>query len=50
MGLWNFYRRFVPLYAAIMAPITDLLSGKTNDINWGEAQEAAFLKITIIFT
>ena len=50
LGLWNFYRRFVPSYAAIVSPITDLLHGKTKDINWGEAQEAAFLKITILFT
>jgi len=50
LGLWNFYRRFVPSYAAIVAPITDLLRGKTKDIHWQEAQEAAFLKITILFT
>ena len=27
LGLWNFYRRFVPGYAAIVSPITDLLQG-----------------------
>jgi len=50
LGFWNFYRRFVPSYAAIVAPITDLLRRKTKHINWGEAQEAAVLKITILFT
>jgi hypothetical protein len=50
LGLWNFYRRFVPGYAAIVAPITDLLRGKSKDIQWLEAKEAAFLKITILFT
>jgi len=50
LGLWNFYRRFVPQYTAIVAPITDLLRGKTKDITWGDAQEAAFLKIPVIFT
>jgi hypothetical protein len=50
LGLWNFYRRFVPEYAAIVVPITNLLRGKTNNIEWLNAQEAAFLKIMILFT
>jgi len=50
LGLWNFYCRFIPEYATIVAPITDLLRGKTKDIKLAEAQEAAFLKITILFT
>jgi hypothetical protein len=50
LGLWNFYCRFFPGYAAIVAPIPDLLRGKSKEIEWVEAQEAAFLKITILFT
>jgi hypothetical protein len=50
LGLWNFYRRFVPGYAAIVAPITDLLRGKSKDIQWLKAQEAAFLKFAILLT
>jgi hypothetical protein len=50
LRLCNFYRRLVPGYAAIVVPITDLLRGKTKDINWANAQEAAFLKIPILFT
>jgi hypothetical protein len=50
LRLCNFYRRLVPGYAAIVVPITDLLRGKTKDINWADAQEAAFLKIPILFT
>jgi len=50
LGLWNFYRRFVPGYAAIVSPITNLLRGTVKTIVWGEAQEAAFLKVTILFT
>jgi len=50
LGLGNFYRRFIPSYAAIMAPITDLLRGKTKNIIWKESQEAACLKIVISFT
>jgi hypothetical protein len=33
-----------------VAPITDLLRGKGKDITWEQAQEAAFLKITISLT
>jgi len=50
LGLWNFYRRFVSGYAAIVSPITDLLRGSEKKIERKEAQEAAFLKITILFT
>ena len=31
-------------------PITDLLRGNRKDLHFGEAQEAAFLKIVILFT
>jgi len=33
LGLWNFYQRFVPGYAAIVSPITDFLRGKEKDIS-----------------
>jgi len=49
VGLWNFYRRFIHNFSGLVSPITDLLR---QDINFqcGEAQEAAFLKIVILFT
>jgi hypothetical protein len=50
LGLWNFYRRFIPNYAKIVAPISDLLKGNRKNFEFGEAQEAAVLKITILFT
>jgi len=50
LGLWNFYRRLIPNYAQIVAPISDLLRGNGKDSIFGEAQEAAFLKVTILFT
>jgi len=50
LGLWNFYRRFIPGYAEIVSPITDLLRGTETTFQWGKAQEAAFLKIVILFT
>lgn len=50
LDIWNFYRRLVPGYTTIVSPITDCLRGKDKDISSNEAQEAAFLKITIWFT
>ena len=50
LGLWNLYQRFIPSYSANVAPITDLLCGKTKNIIWKESQEAAFLKIVVLFT
>ena len=49
LGLWNFYSRFIPNYAQIVAPITDLLRGDGKNFNFGEAQEAAFFKIVVLF-
>jgi len=49
LGLWNFYRRFIHNFSAIVSPITDLLQQDTK-FEWGQAQEAAFLKVTILFT
>jgi len=43
LGLAGYYRRFVPNYATIAAPLTDLTrSGTPNEIQWGEAQERSF--------
>jgi hypothetical protein len=48
-GLWNFYCRFIHNFSAIVSPITDLLR-QDFKLEWGEAQQAAFLNITILFT
>jgi len=50
LELWNFYRRFIPNYAQIVAPITDLLRGDGKNFHFAEAQEAAFHKIVVLFT
>jgi len=50
LGLWIFYRQFIPSYAAIVAPITDLFRGDKKKFYWGESQEVAFLKIAILVT
>lgn len=43
LGLANYYRKFVPNFAAIAVPLTDLTrKGKSNTLEWGEAQENAF--------
>ena len=42
-GLASFYREFCPNFAAITAPLTDLLKkGQLNQVKWEEPQERAF--------
>ena len=46
LGLVNYYRAHIPLFAAISAPLSDLTrKGQTNKVQWGEAQERAFLTL-----
>ena len=43
IGLANYYRKFIPNFAAIAAPITDLTKkGQPNQIQWSDVQESAF--------
>ncbi|XP_078000810.1 uncharacterized protein LOC144453400 [Glandiceps talaboti] len=43
LGLANYYRKFVPNFAAIAVPLTDLTrKGQPKRVNWGESQERAF--------
>ncbi|GKC42238.1 ty3-gypsy retrotransposon protein [Tanacetum coccineum] len=43
LGLTGYYRRFVPHYAQIAAPLTDIL--KMKDFQWTEAADAAFKEL-----
>ena len=43
LGFVGYYRHFIPNFAAIACPITDLMKGKgEKNIAWGEPQERAF--------
>jgi hypothetical protein len=43
MGLAGFYREYIPNFAAITAPLTDLVKkGCPNQVQWGPAQEKAY--------
>jgi hypothetical protein len=43
LGLIGFYRKFVPNFAAIACPLTDLTKkGQPNKVSWGVCQENAF--------
>ncbi|XP_052483283.1 uncharacterized protein LOC128037043 [Gossypium raimondii] len=43
-GLASFYRRFVPNFSSITAPLTGIIK-KNSSFLWGKEQEDAFLKI-----
>lgn len=43
LGLVGFYMRFIPNYAMVAAPLTDLTKkGQPNKVVWGDAQERSF--------
>ena len=43
LGLAGYYRRFIPNFAAVAVPLTDLTKAKEpTNIKWGESQKIAF--------
>jgi len=51
MGLANYYWKFIPSFAEIAVPLTDLTKkGEPNKVNWGEAQEKSFQTLKTLLT
>ena len=51
MGLANFYRKFVPSFAHIAHPLTELIKKKEpNRLKWCPQQEETFLKLKSALT
>ena len=50
LGLVNYYCAHIPLFAAISAPLSNLTrKGQPNKVQWGEAQERAFLTLQNVY-
>ena len=46
LGLTGYYRKFIPSYSTIAAPLTDLTKKKApNSVIWTEECESAFMKL-----
>ena len=46
LGMVNFYRRYIPNCAQIIASITDLTRSRASEIvKWGDSQEMAFNEV-----
>ena len=51
LDLANYYRKFIPNFAIIAAPLTDLTKkGMPNKVVWGPAQERAFKTLRDLLT
>ena len=44
LGMVNYYRRFLPDVAGVMAPLSTVLKGKPKELKWGPEQQRAFEK------
>jgi Reverse transcriptase (RNA-dependent DNA polymerase) len=47
LGMTGWYHRFIPNYAELACPLTDLLKGKTK-IEWSEEAEKSFNQVLIL--
>ncbi|GFO09025.1 transposon ty3-i Gag-Pol polyprotein [Plakobranchus ocellatus] len=50
-GLVGYYKEFVPNFAAVSAPLSDLVrKGQSNIMNWGDSQERAYNSLKVAVT
>lgn len=45
LGMANYYRRFLPDFSGIVAPLTELLKTKSKIIQWTDEAEQAFIAV-----
>lgn len=45
LGMSNYYRRFIPQFSEMSAPLTDLLRKKPKTLSWYPIAEGAFIKL-----
>ncbi|GFO34298.1 Zinc finger protein [Plakobranchus ocellatus] len=51
LGLVGYYKEFVPNFAAVSAPLSDLVrKGQPNIMNWGDSQERAYNSLKVAVT
>ncbi|GFO22577.1 Pol polyprotein [Plakobranchus ocellatus] len=51
LGLVGHYKEFVPNFAAVSAPLSDLVrKGQPNIVNWGDSQERAYNSLKVAVT
>ncbi|GFO48854.1 Pol polyprotein [Plakobranchus ocellatus] len=51
LGLVGYYKEFVPNFAAVSAPLSDLVrKGQPNNVNWGDSQERAYNSLKVAVT
>ncbi|GFN92535.1 Pol polyprotein [Plakobranchus ocellatus] len=51
LGLVGYHKEFVPNFAAVSVPLSDLVrKGKPNIVNWGNSQERAYNSLKVAVT
>ncbi|GFN84804.1 Zinc finger protein, partial [Plakobranchus ocellatus] len=51
LGLVGYYKEFVPNFAAVSAPLSNLVrKGQPNILNWGDSQERAYNSLKVAVT
>jgi len=51
LGMINFYRRYIPNCAEVIAPLTELTKNRApNNVEWGAKQERVFKEVKKILS